>query len=500
MAFIKKSKRNGKIYLSEVENTWVNGKCVQKHIRYIGTEVDGETKLATSISDIEIEEVKVFGPLIVLHRLAEEIGLPGLLGAYAPEILSLVYAHCLNYQSINRMAAWFKRTDLAMLLDIEHLTEKNLLDALDSLEKIDVENFQLKIFNALDKKFNVARTGLVYDVTNTYLYGKNCPLGKPGHDKEGVKGRPLVQIALAVTQDKGLPLFHKVFDGNIHDARTLQDVASSMKQYQIKSGLIIYDRGITSAENIEVFHDLQWDTLCGVPIRDGLKEKLRPFTKKKTFTCIDNRVRCNKTIFYVIMIPHKIGTVKGTLALCYNKQKAIDLRESRYDEIQNAQELLAQGKPIKNGLEIFFDKKGRLIKEKLKEAEEFDGYFCLFSTRKLSRDEMIRLYFDKDIVEKAFRCLKGITQLRPIRHWLYNRVTAHVMICYLSYALLILLKQYLKKLNMSPEKALQHLDTMYKVYMKDTKKNFKISRIVTLTKIQKEILSAIDKKLIKPKS
>ena len=59
MSFIKKSKRNGKIYLSEVENRWVDGKCVQKHVRYIGTEVDGETKLASSISDIEVEDVKV---------------------------------------------------------------------------------------------------------------------------------------------------------------------------------------------------------------------------------------------------------------------------------------------------------------------------------------------------------------------------------------------------------------------------------------------------------
>lgn len=497
MAFIKKSKKNGKIYLNEVENTWIAGKCVQKHIRYIGTEANGETKLAASISDIEIEEVKVFGPLIVLHHLAKEIGLPSLLGKYAPEILSLVYAHCLNYQSINQMTEWFKKTDLAMLLDIKSLTEKSLLNALDSLETIDVENLQFKIFNALNKKFPVARKSLVYDVTNTYLYGKNCPLAKAGHDKEGVKGRPLIQIALAVTQDRGLPLFHKVFDGNIHDARTLQDVASTMKQYRIKSGLLVYDRGITSAENIGIFHDLHWDTLCGVPIRNNLKMKLRPFIKKKNFICIDNRVRCGKTTFYVITISYKIGTVKGTLALCYNKQKALDLRESRYDEIQNAQELLSKKKAIKNGLEVFFDKNGNLIKEKLKESEEFDGYFCLFSTRSLSKDEMIRLYFDKDIVEKAFRCLKGITKLRPIRHWLYNRVTAHVMICYLSYALLILLKQHLKKLNMSAEKALQHLDSMYKIYMKDTKKNFKISRIVTLSKIQKDILSAVDKKLIK---
>ena len=351
VSFIKKIKKNGKIYLAEVENKWINGKSVQQHIRYIGKEVDGKTKLAASISDIEIEEVKVFGPLIVLHHIAEQIGLPGLLGEYSSEILSLVYAHCLNYQSINHMTAWFKRTDLATLLDIENVTEKTLLKALDSLEQIDVENLQFKIFDALNKKFRIIGKGLVYDVTNTYLYGKNCSLGKAGHDKEGVKGRPLIQIALAVTQEKGLPLFHKVFDGNIHDARTLQDVVTTMKQYRIKSGLIIYDRGITSAENIGVFHDLQWDTLCGVPIREGLKEKLRPLIKNN-FTCIDNWVKCNKTIFYVKTIPYKMGSVKGTLAICFNKRKENNLHESRYAEIKHAEKLLFQGKKIKPGLEV----------------------------------------------------------------------------------------------------------------------------------------------------
>src|SRR3989338_11313173 len=133
MSFIKKIKRNGKIYLAEVENKWINGKSVQKYVRYIGKEVDGETKLATSISDIAVDDVKVYGPLIVLHHIAEEIGLPDMLGDYSPEILSLVYAHCLNYQSINHMSSWFKRTDLAVLLDIEKVTEKTLLNSLYSL-------------------------------------------------------------------------------------------------------------------------------------------------------------------------------------------------------------------------------------------------------------------------------------------------------------------------------------------------------------------------------
>lgn len=497
MSYIKRVKRNGKIYLAQVESKWIDGKSVQKHIRYIGKEVDGETKLASSISDIAVDDVKVYGPLIVLHHIAEEIGLPDMLGDYSPEILSLVYAHCLNYQSISCMKSWFQKTDLAMMLNIENVTEKRLLNALDSFNEINVERLQLNIFETLNEKFPIKKKGLVYDVTNTYLYGKKCSLAKLGHDKEGVKGRPLIQIALAVTQDKGLPLFHKVFDGNIHDARTLQDLVGTIKKYKIKSGMIVYDRGITSAANIGDFNKLGWDTLCGVPINKNIKKKIRPLIKKN-FIDIDNYVLCNKTTFYVKLIPYKIGSVKGTLAICLNRKKENALQESRHCEIKYAESLLLQSKKIKNGIENYFHKKGKINKNKICESEEFDGYSCIFTTSKLSKEEIVRLYFDKDVVEKAFRCVKGITQLRPIRHWLYDRVIAHILICYLSYTLLIVMKEYLKPLQLSPSKALQHLDTMYKVYMRDTKKNFKISRIVTLTKIQKDILRAIDKKLLNP--
>ncbi len=47
----------------------------------------------------------------------------------------MVYAHCLDYKSINQMERWYSRTDLAMILAMEDITEIMLLKALDSLEK-----------------------------------------------------------------------------------------------------------------------------------------------------------------------------------------------------------------------------------------------------------------------------------------------------------------------------------------------------------------------------
>ena len=61
ISFIRKLKRNGRIYLAEVENRWVGGKVVQRHIRYVGREADGKTILSASISNVQIEQVKLYG-------------------------------------------------------------------------------------------------------------------------------------------------------------------------------------------------------------------------------------------------------------------------------------------------------------------------------------------------------------------------------------------------------------------------------------------------------
>ena len=257
MSFIRRIKRAGRVYLAEVQNEWIKGKCVQRHIRYVGREADGKTLLAASLSEVEVEQVKLYGPLLVLHHLAEDIQLSDQLGPYSQEILSLVYAHCLDYRSLNYMPSWFERTDLNFVLKLDGVTEKRLVGALDSLEVLDAEAWQRQLFER-------------------------------------------------------------------------------------------------------------------------------------------------------------------------------DARESRRDELLHAEELLAQGKSIKPGLERFFDPRGRLLATVLAAAEEFDGSSCIFCTRLLPEDKMLSLYFNKDVVEKAFRSLKGITQLRPVRHWLAERVHAHVFLCYLA--------------------------------------------------------------------
>jgi transposase len=497
MSFIRKYRKGGKVYLAEVESRRVKGKVVQHFIRYVGKEADGRTVLSTSMSDIQVEEVKLYGPLLVLHHLAQEIGLREHLGVYANEILSMVYAHCLDYQSVNHMESWFARTDLSLMLGLEQVTESRLLSGMDFLQQCDSEALQRAIFRSVQARYRLQNTGVIYDVTNTYLYGKNCPLGKVGHDKQGVVGRPLVQIGLGVTQTEGIPVFHKTFDGNIADARTLQDLITTFRRYDLKRGTIIYDRGITSGRNVADIQALKWRTICGLPLTESVQAFWRPFLPQHSRLPLADRVSLNRTTFYVTKRPYTLGQVTGTLYLCFNARQQVNLHDWRREEIVDAQGRLQEGKTIKPGLEKYFDARGKLKTKVLHQAEEFDGYSCIFSTQAMSKAELVRVYFDKDLVEKAFHALKGVIKLQPVRHWLAQRVLAHVFICYLSYLLLALLKFRLKALDLSPEAALDELDSMYKVYLRDTKNVFRISRVVTLTKRQEAILKTIDRGLLR---
>jgi hypothetical protein len=114
-----------------------------------------------------------------------------------------------------------------------------------------------------------------------------------------------------------------------------------------------------------------------------------------------------------------------------------------------------------------------------------------------SRKKNCFLCINKDLIERAFRSLKGIIQLRPVRHWLAERVRAHVFLCYLAYLFLSLLRYHLRNTEFTADRALNELGTMYKVYLRDAQHRFRLSHTVTLTKNQELILKAIDKSLLK---
>ncbi|MFH1695549.1 MAG: IS1634 family transposase [Candidatus Micrarchaeota archaeon] len=500
MSFIRKYKKGKYTYLAEVKSYRKHGKIKQKFIRYIGREVDGETVLSGSINRAEITKVSVFGPLLVLHEIADQINLRSLLGDYGEVILAMVYAHCLQPKSLNKLQHWFSKTDLNYILNLEKVTEKILLSALDSLNVEKSKYLQDKIFENVKQNFELENKGVVYDVTNTYFHGNKCLIAKRGHNKEK-RNKPQIQIGLAVTKPEAIPLFHKVFDGNIGDSRTLTDVLNNLKENEFEDNIIVWDKGSQSQNNVKTAKELGFEVICGLALNNRLKKDVDKIYSNKKFDSFKNRIKLQNSILYVekkeYLLQEKKSESKGNIYICLNKTKKETLRERRYTKIEEALQQLEKNKEIDEELKKYFHQNNEVNEKQIEQAEKYGGLSVIFSTKNLTKKEVVKIYFGKDLVEKAFRTLKGITQIRPVRHWLEERVKAHIFICYLSYLLLSLLQLKLKKTEFNAINALEELDTMYKVHIKDPKTKNTFTKTVALTKKQEDILKAVNKNLLK---
>ena len=68
---------------------------------------------------------------------------------------------------------------------------------------------------------------------------------------------------------------------------------------------------------------------------------------------------------------------------------------------------------------------------------DLDGIYVIRTSVKpetLTSEDTVRAYKDLSTVERAFRCLKTVDlKIRPIFHWLDDRIRAHVFLCMLVY-------------------------------------------------------------------
>lgn len=197
MTFIRKIKKGGSVYLAKVESYREDGKVKQRVLEYVGKEENGVAIQKVDINKIEVQNVKQYADVAVLHQLTLELGLNYLLGKNHKPIIALLIAHLLCKGSVTKAASWIEHSTIKEVLGIEKLTTENLYTALDFLEDCNFEIIENAIFDYLKKLDQKDNESFVLDVTDTYHNGKhdNSSLRK---GKDG-KVSKLVQIGLGVS-------------------------------------------------------------------------------------------------------------------------------------------------------------------------------------------------------------------------------------------------------------------------------------------------------------
>jgi transposase len=452
MAFVRKIKKGDSVYLAEVQSYRENGKVKQKVLRYIGKEVDGKVIRQVASTDIEITSVKQYLNYKILHEIAEKLGLPALLGKYAKQILLLVYTQLLTKKSIYQLPAYIENTTVLELLGINKLIDKNLYEALDALEDLDFARIEDHVLGVLTEQKR-ERKALILDVTDTYFNGHEADW-KSRKGKDGKYGK-LIQIALAVTKDEGFPILHKTYEGNISNIKIFQDLLSNARLKEFD--LIVLDRGMISQESIIDMTSLEQKFITGLKKNEKLKKENLNIDREDIYQP-KNQIKLKNTTIYT----KAFKQANGTLIAIYNPTIEIAKRE-----------------------------RAMANENYSPEEARYMGYSLIFHNTDLSNNEVIRLYFEKDIVEKAYRELKENINLHPLRKYRLSHIQAHVKICYLAYSILSYIQYKVKPLKISAVYAIEQLQPIYQVSLLSKKNNFNWSKVVTLKNEQKKILRAI---------
>jgi len=320
---------------------------------------------------------------------------------------------------------------------------------------LDFTNIEDKIFTELSSQ-RKERKAMVLDVTDTYFNGSQADW-KARKGKDG-KYDKLVQVALAVTKEEGFPILHKMYEGNIGNSKIFQDTLADIRLK--KFDIIVLDRGMISMESIADMKALNQKVITGLRLHNTIKTNYISKIEREEIYQPAYRIKLKNTEVYV----KDFDFEGGKLLAIYNP--AMETLK-RQHSMRNADTY----KP---------------------EEAKYMGYSLIFHTTDFNIEDAVRTYFEKDIVEKAYRELKSSVNLHPLRKYRISHIKAHVKICYLAYALLAYIQYKVKPKQLCAIHALEQLQAVYKVSLIAERDNLKWDKIVTLKNEQKLILSLLD--------
>jgi Transposase DDE domain len=423
--------------------------------------LNGGTVIPKDQEAITIVRSLPHGHVAATLGTARKIGLDRLLGPNGNRcrdlVLALVVSRILDPGSklaaARALSPDTATSSLGERLDLGMVDEDELYSALDWLAVR-----QPAIETALAKRHLTGGMLVLYDVSSSYLEGRCCPLAQFGYSRDGKRGKRQIVYGLLCAAD-GCPVAIEVFEGSTADPMTLSNQVGKLKaRFGLDHVVLVGDRGmITQARITEdlTAAGLDWITALRAPAIKALRQ-----AGALQMSLFDDRDMA------AITAPDFPGE---RLIVCRNRTLAAERARKREDLLAATERDLAriaaavtrQRQPLRGQAEIGLAVGAVLNKHKM--AKHFtldiadshfgfarnieqiaaeaalDGIYVVRTSlpaTALDDATAVRSYKSLSLVERAFRCIKTVDlQVRPVYHWLAERVRAHVFLCMLAYYL-----------------------------------------------------------------
>jgi Transposase DDE domain len=260
---------------------------------------------------------------------------------------------------------------------------------------------------------------------------------------------PQIVIGMAVTRG-GIPVRVWCWPGNTADSALIRQVKAGMRDWAPGKVIWVADRGFSSAASRRFLQHGAGGYIIGEKLRTGSPHVKEALSRQGRYQQVAGNMQVKEV---------RIASAAGRFVICCNPGAATRDAAVRAGLITKLEEAIAgtgtltatqraelRGKlSARPGLNRFLrvTPGGLLRVDKTKaeaeaEAEEnLDGKYLLRSSDpKLSAEDIAVGYKQLLEVERGWRDMKSVLDLRPVCHRLEERIRAHVQLCWLALLLI----------------------------------------------------------------
>ncbi|GEM_PF-59157 len=266
--------------------------------------------------------------------------------------------------------------------------------------------------------------------------------GKPEDSRDDL---PQVIAGMAVTRD-GIPVRVWSWPGNTADSGLIRQVKKDLREWTLSKVIWVADRSFTSKENRRALMQGGGGYIIGEKLRSGSAEVRTVISRQGRYRTVRDNLQVKEV---------RLGDDGDRFIICYNPDQAerdaairVKLVAQLEDLIRDTDGLTAAeraklegtlaGKPgLKRFLRVTPAGLLRIDKATIKAEENLDGKYLLRSSAPdLSAEDIALGYKQLLEVERGWRDMKQVIDLRPVYHRREDRIRAHVIVCWLALLLI----------------------------------------------------------------
>jgi transposase len=377
---------------------------------------------------------------------------------------------------------WAQGTSCEYLLraSLSKLDSQHFWDLMDCLPEDAIEKVELDLLRNLQRHYGLADDTLFFDTTNFYTFvdtaNTRCDIAQRAKNKQKRHDLRQVGLALVVTRQDFIPLFHHIYKGNMSDTTVFRQVLGRIKRrmkdlnMDLEKHTLVFDRGCNSKKNLAIVARLKLHyvgALTPYQHTDLIQDAEANFTATNVGDKTLSLYRDKRTIWgdertVVVFISEKLkaGQLRGIYQALKKRRLALgELQRSlasprakkrtRRQLVETIDDLL-EGQFMKDLLTYDLTELGdgrfsltyRTNKKKLDQLEEELGFRILMTDRhQWSSEDIVAAFYGQSTVEQAFKNIKNPYHLAvtPEFHWTDQKIRVHYFSCILGYLLAALI-------------------------------------------------------------